>query len=147
MKNLISCNRCYTDHPGNIFVCLANLWKILKTLFAKLSLNSTLLQLKLRLGEVSLIPSWSNHPAGTIVSKTSSVLLQYNFKTTLRLHKVNIKSTSWLLRFLQYLYTETSELKKCHKKGKRSMIFLIPPQDVLDFFEFGKNWKMTPPRI
>ena len=33
--------------------------------------------------------------------------------------------------------------KICHKKVGKSIIFLTPilPQDDLDFFEFGKNWK------
>ena len=52
--------------------------------FAKLSLNSasTQLQLKLRL-RLALFPADpATHPARTVVSKTSSVLLQYDFKTT-----------------------------------------------------------------
>ena len=37
--------------------------------------------------------------------------------------------------------------KKCHKKGKKSTIFLTPllPYDDLDFFEFGKNSKFDDP--
>ena len=32
------------------------------------------------------------------------------------------------------------------QKWKKSTIFLTPlPQDVLDFFEFGKNWKFDDP--
>ena len=40
------------------------------------------------------------------------------------------------------------QIKKCHKKWKKFTIFLTPPplpQDVLDFFEFGKNWKFDEP--
>ena len=38
-------------------------------------------------------------------------------------------------------------IKKCLKKWKKSKIFLPPPlpQDVLDFFEFGKNSKFDDP--
>ena len=37
-------------------------------------------------------------------------------------------------------------IKKCHKKWKKSTIFLTPPpQDVLDFFEFRKNLKTDDP--
>ena len=38
-------------------------------------------------------------------------------------------------------------IKKCHKKWNRFTIFLTPPlpQDVLDFFEFGKNRKFDGP--
>ena len=38
------------------------------------------------------------------------------------------------------------QIKKCPKKCKKSTIFLPPlPQDVLDFFEFGKNSKFDDP--
>ena len=39
--------------------------------------------------------------------------------------------------------------KKCHKKWKKSAIFLTPPPHphVLDLFEFGKNWKFDDPPL
>ena len=50
---------------------------------AQPQLNSTQSQLKLRL-RLTLFPADPpTHPPRTVVSKTSSVLLQYNFKTTL----------------------------------------------------------------
>ena len=33
------------------------------------------------------------------------------------------------------------QTKKCHKLWKKSIIFLTPPQDYLDYFEFGKTLK------
>ena len=47
---------------------------------------------------------------------------------------------------LPYILKGSLRIKKCHKKWKKFTIFLTPlPQDVLDFFEFGKNRKFDDP--
>ena len=65
---------------------------------ASTQINSTQLQLKLRL-RLALFPADpTTHLARTVVSKTSSVLLQYKLKTTQKQHQVYFKTTT---RFLQ----------------------------------------------
>ena len=67
--------------------------------FAKLSLNSTQSQLKLRLRLALIPPDPATHPPGTVDSTLhdSSRQIQGCFKTTLRVPQHHIKTTLKLL--------------------------------------------------
>ena len=65
----------------------------LAILVAKLSLNSTQLQLKQTKAEVSLIPTFPSHPPMTVVS------MEVNLKTSSRLHQDNFKNIFRLIQF------------------------------------------------